>query len=381
MSEQSTPIPSATGWQTFGHDAAVRMLDASNIAGRLSHSYLITGPEQVGRRTLAIDLACLVNCVPQPDLFGEVPVLDLASCPAAQRIRKGQHADIRIINTATPLKADKVGDDGDSDGAYRQRISINHIHELQHDAALKPFEGKARVFIIDGAETMSAEAANALLKTLEEPAEGVYIVLVASTADALPDTIVSRCQRISLRPVTPELIAQHLVDRLEVEPEIADRLAKLSGGRPGWAVAAVKDPAVLELYSQAALRILNAVSGDLEERFIYARELSGRYRRDRDGVLNELHRWLEWWRDAAVARAGLRDSVINSEWMAAFDEIGGQLSEGAIAQAANAVSNTVTALEANAIPRLALEVMMLNMPPVTLSERSMASTGVTQTSD
>lgn len=375
LSEPFTQVPTATGWQTFGHDAAVRMLNASNVAGRLSHAYLITGPEQTGRRTLAVDLACLVNCEPRPDLFGEAPVLDLASCPAAQRIRKGQHADIRVINAATSLKADKVGEDGDSDSSSRQRISINHIHDLQRDASLKPFEGKARVFIIDGAEALSTEAANALLKTLEEPYEGVYIVLVASTADALPETIVSRCQRISLRPVDPLLIAEHLVNRLSVEPETAERIAKLSGGRPGWAITAVNDPAVLELYSQAALRILSAVSGDLEERFVYARELSGRFWRDRDAVLNELHRWLEWWRDAAVARVGLRDNVINSDWLAAFDEIGGQLSEGAIAEAANSVVRTISALEANAIPRLALEVMMLDLPAVTLSERSMASTG------
>ena len=349
------------------------MLDASNVAGRLSHAYLITGPEQVGRRTLAIDLACLLNCEPQPDLFGEVPVLDLGSCPAAQRIRKGHHADIRVINTATPLKADKTGEDGTSDRSSRKRISINHIHDLQHDAALKPFEGKARVFIIDGAEALSAEAANALLKTLEEPSEDVFIVLVASTADALPDTVVSRCQRISLRPVTPQLIAEHLINRLNVEPETAERLAKLSGGRAGWAIAAVMDPAVLELYSQVAIRILNAVAGDLEARFVYARELSGRFWRDRDTVLSELHRWLEWWRDAAVAKVGLRENVINSDWLAAFDEIGDQLSEGAIAQAANSVSSTMAALEANAIPRLALEVMMLDMPQVILSQRSMAS--------
>ena len=373
LSEAATQVPNATGWQTFGHDAAVRMLDASNVAGRLSHAYLITGPEQTGRRTLAIDIACLVNCEPRPDMFGEAAVLDLESCPAAQRIRKGHHADIRVITAATPLKADKVGADGDSDSSSRQRISINHIHDLQHDAALKPFEGKARVFIIDGAEGLSAEAANALLKTLEEPSEGVYIVLVATSAESLPDTIVSRCQRISLRPVNQQLIAEHLVDHFGLELVAAERLAKLSGGRAGWAITAVSDPAVLELYTQAALRILNAVSADLEGRFVYARELSGRFWRDRDAVLSELHRWLEWWRDAAIAKAGLRDSVINADWLAAFDEIGGQLTEGAIAQAANSVSRTITALEANAIPRLALEVMMLDMPPVTLSDRSMAT--------
>ncbi len=364
MSDPETQIPSATGWQTFGHDAAIRMLDSANRAGRLSHAYLITGPEQVGRKTLALDFACIVNCDPQPDLFGDAPVLDIASSPPAIRIRKGRHADVRVIDTATPLKDDRTTTD--SDGPSRQQISINHIHDLQKDASLKPFEGKARVFVIDGAEMMSSAAANALLKTLEEPSEEVYIVLVASDADALPETIVSRCQRISLRPVNVETIAEKLVERLETEPEHAERLAKLSAGRPGWAIAALNDPAVLEIYSQTATRILGAIGSNLEDRFTYARDLSGRYRRDRDGVLSELKRWLECWRDAAIVKAGLAHNLINTDWRAAFEEIAKQLTEQEITGAASTVSGTITALEANAIPRLAIEVMMLELPTVTL---------------
>lgn len=344
------------------------MLNAANMSDRRSHAYLITGPDRVGRKTLAIDFACMVNCDPQPDLFGEAPVLDLASCPAAQRIRKRQHADVRIIDRSTQLKQDSAGSGGEgSEGPSRQNISINHIHDLQREAALKPFEGKARVFILDGAEELSAAAANALLKTLEEPSEGVYIVLIASDAESLPDTIVSRCQQIRLRPVTIEVIAQELVEQFNAEPDYAERLAKLSAGKPGWAIAALQDPAVLEIYTQTATRILGALSGNLEERFSYANELSGRFRRDRDGVLSELRRWLEWWRDIAVAKVGLSENVVNSDWLAALEEIAQQLGEAQITQGANSVSETVAAMEANAIPRLALEVMALEMPSVTLS--------------
>lgn len=344
------------------------MLNAANMSDRLSHAYLITGPDRVGRKTLAIDFACMVNCEPQPDLFGEAPVLDLASCPAAQRIRKGQHADIRVIDKNTPLKDDSSGSDSTPE---RQNISINHIHELQREAALKAFEGKARVFILDGAELLSAAASNALLKTLEEPSDGVYIVLIASDADALPDTIVSRCQQIRLRTVITDSIREHLVEQFDADPEHAERLAKLSDGKPGWAIAALQDPAVLEIYTQTATRILGAMAGNLEARFSYAFELSGRYRRDRDGVLSELGRWLEWWRDIAVAKAGLSENVVNADWLPALQEVAEQLSEQQIMQGANSVSATITALEANAIPRLALEVMALEMPAVSLSEATL----------
>lgn len=347
------------------------MLDTANMHGRLSHAYLVTGPERVGRKTLATDFACLVNCDPQPDLFGDAPVLDIGSSPPAVRIRKGQHADVRVIDVNTPLKDDKASADGER--ASRQQISINHIHDLQKDASLKPFEGKSRVFIIDGAQLMSAAAANALLKTLEEPSEEVYIVLVATDAEALPETIVSRCQRISLRPVPAEVIAEKLVERFEVEPEQAERLARLSAGRPGWAIAALNDPAVLEIYTQTATRILSALSGGLEARFSYANELSLRYRRDRDGVLNELKRWLEMWRDIAIVKAGLPQNTINADWLPAFEEAAKQLEEAEISAAASTISGTTTALEANAIPRLAIEVMMLEMPTVSLNEASLTA--------
>jgi DNA polymerase-3 subunit delta' len=350
------------------------MLDSANRSGRLSHAYLITGPDQVGRRTLAIDLACLLNCDPQPDLFGEAPTLDLASSPVAQRIRKGQHADVRIISSSTSLKRDSATNFDESDGPVRQRISIEHIHDLQHDAALKPFEGKFRVFIIDGAEGLSQEAANSLLKTLEEPYDNVCIVLVASATDALPETIVSRCQRINLKPVNAEVISAALVSRFKADPALSDRLARLTRGKPGWAISALQDPAVLELNTQTAWRIASTISADLEQRFVYARDLSGRFRRDRDGVLNEMRRWLEWWRDVAVVKAGLTGNAINVDWVPALTEIAAPLKESDIAAAASAVSRTTQALEANAIPRLALEVLMLDLPTVTLSESAMSAT-------
>ncbi len=361
MSEAATQIPPATGWKTFGHDAAVQMLNAANMTGRLSHAYLITGPDGIGRRTLAIDFACLVNCDPQPDLFGDAPILDLASCPAAQRIRNGQHADVRLIDRSTPLK-ETPGTQGETGSGQRQNISINHIHELQRDAALKPFEGRSRVFIIDGAEELSEAAANALLKTLEEPSEDVYLVLVATDPESLPETIVSRCQRISLRPVTANVIAENLVNSYEADAQEAERLSRLASGRPGWAISALQDPAVLEVYTQTATRILTALAGDLEVRFSYASELAGRFRRDRDSVLAELSRWQQWWRDIAVAKSELPDLVINSDWLAEIQQIAGQLSEPDIVRGADAVGSARTALEANAIPQLALEVMALDMP-------------------
>ena len=349
-----------TGWKTFGHDVIVRALNDAHGLDRLAHAYLFTGPERTGRRTLALDLACLVNCEPPTDLFGDDRATDLATCPQAARIRNGQHADVRVIDLATPTRSDRPGDNGE--GPQRQRISIEHVHDLQRDAALKPFEGKTRVFIIDGAETMSNDAANALLKTLEEPPDDVLIVLVASSSDALPETVVSRCQQFRLKPVPGEEIEARLVDDYGADPDNARLLARLSQGKPGWAIAALEDPALLEMHTQMMRRVISTVGGDLEQRFQYARQLSGSFRRDRANVLAELRRWAEFWRDVAVVKAGLTEQVINADWLGELKACAAIAGDAEVASAAQAARETSRAVSANANPRLAIEVMMLDMP-------------------
>ncbi len=357
------------GWATFGHPGPSRLLLRSFEAGRLSHAYLFSGPEQIGRRTLALDLARLVNCKPQQSFVaaphGAGSPRPCGVCVPCGRITRGIHADVRVINVDTPTSQDK-GDGGASgDGPRHKSIRIEHVRDLEHQASLKPFEGGTRVFIIDGAELMSQPAANALLKTLEEPPQDVLIVLVASSVAALPATIVSRCHIIELRPVPAEVIEPHLVQKLGASPEQAHtlaRLARLARGRPGWAISALADPTALDKGSQAVQRILDVVTGGMEARFQYARQLADTFWRRRDAVLDELDLWSEWWRELAMARNGLDNLVTNETWLPRFKGIAQALDNSTIAAGATAVASARRALEANAIARLALEVFMLDLP-------------------
>ena len=202
-------------WDTAGHDRAVRFLERSAAAGRLAHAYLVAGRPGVGRMTLAMDMARLVNCTGDRRPCSE--------CGQCDRVRRGLHADVQVVG----LRSDT------EDGRSRVNIGIDQVRECQRDISLKPFEGEWRVVIFDGAESMSAEAANALLKTLEEPPDRVLIVLVSrETARILP-TIVSRCQTIELRPAPAGAIASLLEERHGVDAERAGELAAMSGGRPG----------------------------------------------------------------------------------------------------------------------------------------------------
>jgi DNA polymerase-3 subunit delta' len=328
---------------------------------------MITGPDKVGKRTLAIDMACMVNSEAVVDMFGDAPNIDLASSQQADRIRKGIHSDVRLINVDTELEKDsrkeRSGDDeGGSGGKGRKNISIDHIRDLIKDSATKPFEGLSKVFIIEDAHRMTIEASNTLLKTLEEPADDVMIVLTAPTDESLPETVVSRCQRIDLRPVDAEVIEHELVENFKADESQAKSLSRLARGCPGWAIEALSDPTIVDAHNQAVLRFAEIITGNVEERFRYARQTGNQFWRDRDAVMAEMQRWLEWWRDVAMMRHKLEEQVTNVEWTDLLGEISGQLKEAQIAAAVASIQGAQTALEANAVPQLTLEVLMLDLP-------------------
>jgi len=123
-------------WQTIGQPEALALLKHSFETGSLAHAYLFVGAPHIGKMALALDLARAVNCV-----GSESPC---SQCQSCKRITDGKHADIRIISL------NSAKDPGDTKA--RVEISIDDIRELQHNASLPPFEGKYKVFIIDGAE-------------------------------------------------------------------------------------------------------------------------------------------------------------------------------------------------------------------------------------
>jgi len=356
--------PPVVGWKTFGHPGAIQLLSRSWETDRLAHAYLITGPDRVGKRTLAIDMACMVNSDPVVDMFGVAPNVDLRTSQQAERIRRGIHSDVEIIDPDTELEKEnrpsKTDEDGETRG--RQTISIDLVRQMIRHSVVTPFEGSKKVFIFDGAHRMVEAASNALLKTLEEPSESVLIVLTAPSAELLPATVVSRCQRIELRPADTAVIESELIEQFGADEEQARSLSRLARGCPGWAIDALNDPTIVDAHNQAVLRFAEIITGNIEERFRYARQTGGQFWRDREAVLLEMQRWLEWWRDVAMMRHKLGEIVTNVEWGDLLSEIAGELNKSQIAAAVTAIQKAQEALEANAQPQLTLEVLMLDLP-------------------
>jgi DNA polymerase-3 subunit delta' len=225
-----------------GHQRPVQILRRAIEGERIHHAYLFTGEEGIGKRMVALNMAKALNCLNQQgDACDE--------CPSCQRIDKGVHPDIILINPT-----------GES-------IKIGQIRELQRDIAFKPYEARWRVIIMDGAERMTREAANAFLKTLEEPPGWTTIILVATAVEGLPATVISRCQRVRFNPLSPAEVRKILSDRLTAE-EI-NILASLIGGSPGRAVRMD-----CEEVAKTKSVLVSALSPSLVRRLHVAQELA-----------------------------------------------------------------------------------------------------------
>jgi DNA polymerase-3 subunit delta' len=342
-------------FRTVGHDKAVKALTRAIDSDRIAHAYLIAGPPQIGKMTLAMDIVRAINCVAdeQPNMFGETEPKPCNTCGPCDRITRGLHTDVRV---------ESLGED--SRGRTQTLISIDQVREVQREASLRPSEGKYRVFIFDRSEYLSQGAATALLKILEEPPDQVIFILAATDSDRLLPTISSRCQTYRLRPIRQSVIAEHLKSQYEAEEEAAEEIARLSEGRIGWAISTVADSSVLEAIEEKVTTVESVVRAGLETRFEYAEKLARAFGRDRDAVRDELVIWLEWWRDMMIVKAGLPRYVKHLARLDTFQAGAAKITVEEVAKAVSAVEETARRLDRNANARLALDNMMLAMPRI-----------------
>ena len=330
-------------WQVIGQPKAVSLLEHGFKTGCLSHAYLFVGPPHVGKMTLALNLAQVLNCPEAEPPCGQ--------CAVCRRIAAAKHPDVRIIGL-------NLGENS-TGGRLRAEIGIDEIRELQHAASLPPYEGKHKVFIIDGAEHLSNEAANCLLKTLEEPQPQVLLLLLAAEERVLLPTVVSRCQRVELRLIPPLEIEEALNRRWGVPARKANLLSRLSGGSLGWAVSAVVDDRLLSQRAGGIAKLIQLTATGYEGRFTYAAELATR---SREYIGEVLGLWLGWWRDLLLIKGGCSAAITNFD----FEETLGKEAKGySLAEIESFIRSLQAAQEQltqNANPRLVAEVLMLNMP-------------------
>ncbi len=268
-----------TTWdKIIGHRWAIDVLRSALLYDRVGHAYLITGPAQIGKTTLARTFAQALNCT-AIDLVAR----PCGSCRACTLIAAEKHPDVRRIV-------------GDSSGRGKVTLKIDQIRELNQALNLTASEARSKVAIIEQFDTANASAANAFLKTLEEPPHNVILLLTATDAETLLPTIPSRCRTLALRPVPMADIQQALETRWQVDTDEATLLAHLAAGRIGWAIEAVQDRTQLEERVERLDLLSQTFGQTLVERFAVADKLA----QDPEQLPALLKIWLSWWRDLAL---------------------------------------------------------------------------------
>ena len=333
-------------WDIVGQEKAVSFLRKSLERGSLAHAYLLVSPPHVGKMALAVNIAKAINC--------ESPERPCGKCVSCLRIADGKHADIQVIELA------QIADSGE--GESKTKISVEQVDQILHAVNLAPFEGKYRVFIIDGVEFMSIAAANRLLKTIEEPVDNVVFILLTANENLVPITVVSRCQRIEFLPVASEVIEKALINHYQIELERAKLLARISNGCFGWAVSAIRDDNLVRQRTEWLNDWREMFSADYDRRFIFASKMVEKYTQNRNVVQQKLDLLLRWWHDLLLVKVNCVKDVENIDFQDELKKMASDYSLGQIRAFIDRIQLAKEQLRLNANQQLVMEVLMLNIP-------------------
>ncbi len=343
-----------SNWGVIGHEWAVRGLARSLANDRVAHAYLFTGPHGIGKTTLARALAQALECTGSPRPCGE--------CRACTRIARGRHPDVQVIEGVPPgFKVDPevpVLVPPRANDRERRMLKIDQVRLLQHDLARAPFEARWKIAILRRFEEANEEAGNAFLKTLEEPPAHARLLLTARDASLVLPTIASRCQVLSLHPLPLETVERALIERWHIDPALARLLARLSGGRLGWAVRASGDAKMLEARKVYLDALDETLCEGRAERLVRAEGVA----KDTERLPELLEYWLGWWRDLLLVQSGDSDRITNIDRVDRLREQAARLSLIQIEKALKAVRDTSRYLGQNVNARLATEVLLLSLP-------------------
>lgn len=330
-------------WNILGNPWAADLLTRHIANGSVRHAYLFCGPPGVGRRTLALHFVQALNCQQPP-----APGVPCGTCRTCQQIERLQLPDLALIQIAEDA----------------QSIKVEQVRELQRILALAPYQAPYRVALLLGFERATPSAQNALLKTLEEPAEKAILLLTADSPDNLLPTITSRCEVLRLRPMVVEDLADALRARPSFPAESAAEYAHIAGGRPGLAIKLAQDEEARKERTFWLDQLSKALTGGIVERFT----LADRVARDKNRLRTGLRIWLTFWRDLMLLTSAADAPLTNLDAVDRLTPVASQTDFAAARRCAAALEDALECLDENVNPRLLVEVALLDWPRFTLAD-------------
>ncbi|MFX4262896.1 DNA polymerase III subunit delta' [Pelotomaculum propionicicum] len=319
--------------EIVGHKQSVKILFKAVAGGRVAHAYLFAGPEGVGKETTALSFARALLC--SSPTGGDA----CGVCRECRQVSGGNHPDFSLVEPS-----------GSS-------IKIEQVREIQRRAPYRPYQGGRKVFLIRQAEAMTAEAANCILKTLEEPPADTVFILVSARPQLLLPTILSRCQAIYFKGMAASEIIHGLVTLKGISGEEARLYASLAGGSMGRALSYASGSLLSDRDEANALAGALRQCGPLE-----AVEMAEKASESKPRALFTLDTLACWYRDLMVCReAGDAGCLYNTDRVDSIKKEAGQYDTARILEIIEEIESTRRKIEVNANTRLALETLFLHL--------------------
>ncbi len=311
---------------------------------RLHHGYLMVGPAGVGKRTTALSFVRILNCEERTE--GEFTAA-CGRCPSCRKLDNDlQHPDVRLV---VP------------EGGVNKFIKIDHVRAIQKLAMTKPFEARYHAVVFDDVHAMTDEAANALLKTLEEPPATMRLFLVTDQPQALLDTIRSRCQTVRFQALSSDDVRAVLAESEEAEeatPQDLEVAAAFAEGSPGRA-RSLMDAGVLSDREEIFDAVRSAARGRPAALLASAEQLA----RDRRTLPLRLELLLVLMRDVMAVHLGRDETVVNSDRLDTVRELAERYDiEGVLARV-DALRTAQTLLSRNVNATMVVENLLTEIAP------------------
>ncbi|RCW50715.1 MULTISPECIES: DNA polymerase III subunit delta' [unclassified Halanaerobium] len=316
-----------------GQDKAVEILKDEIKNGRISHAYLFSGQGGLGKKKLALEFAKAVFC-------SNKKLDSCDSCISCRKVDHSNHPDLKTIVKAEDKSA----------------ISIDQIRELKKEITYKPYESDRKIYIIEDADLMTKEAANSLLKTLEEPPEFATIILLVEDEGKLLPTIVSRCQKVKLTDVSAELIKDILLKK-DLPQDKAEILSYLAEGSPGRAVKFAEN----ESFFEKRKSIYNFIAAIDKKTTVEIFSAADQFNKLINNDFPFFYLLSNWYRDIIMFKQNYEQGVKNIDYLDLIKKSTDKYTEKNIMDKLEYIELAKKYIDSNVRKDLALEVLLFKL--------------------